>query len=477
MRRKSSDRYPGNKGKDQEKKNTGQHKLAINLLVVFIFAGATVLLGIGAGMKNIVEAPVFGQGVWIDDVDVSGWTREQAEATLCQTVEQEAQDVEIKLTFNDKEKTFNAQELGIKSNIHEIIDQAFEAEKDPDKSLVQNYETALEQKAGKRYYSDIETDKQTLGNSVEEFIGKNSVQATDASTTFHKDTRRFTYTASKQGITADTASVIAELSERIQNKNFDALQVMGEIVYPKVSEEDLKENTVLIGSCETIATDNANRNTNIRLMCEAVNGLKLEPDQQLSINELVGQRTAEKGFKEAAAIADGKRLVNELGGGICQLSGTLYNAALRANMEIVERVHHSFPSEYLPIGLDATLNWDDKDLIIKNTSEYPIYISAELDGKIVRVNLYGQPLPDGTEIEIVNNILKETDPGDPDIIETDEIPAGTRQLIQKEHKGYDVEVYRNYYKDGKLEKKELISKDHFSAIKAEILQGTNKVIK
>ena len=71
-------------------------------------------------------------------------------------VEQEAQDVEIKLTFNDKEKTFNAQELGIKSNIHEIIDQAFEAEKDPDKSLVQNYETALEQKAGKRYYSDIE---------------------------------------------------------------------------------------------------------------------------------------------------------------------------------------------------------------------------------------------------------------------------------------------------------------------------------
>ena len=212
-------------------------------------------------------------------------------------------------------------------------------------------------------------------------------------------------------------------------------------------------------------------------MCEAVNGLKLEPDQQLSINELVGQRTAEKGFKEAAAIADGKRLVNELGGGICQLSGTLYNAALRANMEIVERVHHSFPSEYLPIGLDATLNWDDKDLIIKNTSEYPIYISAELDGKIVRVNLYGQPLPEGTEIEIVNNILKETDPGDPDIIETDEIPAGTRQLIQKEHKGYDVEVYRNYYKDGKLEKKELISKDHFSAIKAEILQGTNKVIK
>lgn len=108
MRRKPSDRYPGNKGKDQEKKNTGQHKLAINLLVVFIFAGATVLLGIGAGMKNIVEAPVFGQGVWIDDVDVSGWTREQAEATLCQTVEQEAQDVEIKLTFNDKEKTFNA---------------------------------------------------------------------------------------------------------------------------------------------------------------------------------------------------------------------------------------------------------------------------------------------------------------------------------------------------------------------------------
>ena len=81
-------------------------------------------------------------------------------------------------------------------------------------------------------------------------------------------------------------------------------------------------------------------------MCSAVNGLALAPGETLSLNELVGERTAEKGFLPAPAITDGKDLTDELGGGICQLTGTLYNAALLANMEIVERVHHSWPSDY-----------------------------------------------------------------------------------------------------------------------------------
>ncbi|MEG1158456.1 MAG: VanW family protein, partial [Christensenellaceae bacterium] len=172
-------------------------------------------------------------------------------------------------------------------------------------------------------------------------------------------------------------------------------------------------------------------------------------------------------------IADGKKLVNELGGGICQVAGTLYNAALLADMEIVERVHHSWPSNYLPIGQDATLNWDDKDLMIKNTSSYSMYIASEFYDQIVHVEIYGQPQDDDVQIIIKNKILEEIPVPKPEIISTNDLMAGQRVTKITGRKGYVVEVYREYVKDGKVIESEKISKDTFHEIKGVILEGTN----
>lgn len=143
-----------------------------------------------------------------------------------------------------------------------------------------------------------------------------------------------------------------------------------------------------LGFCETPHTNSENRNTNLRLVCEALDGHILQPGEEFSYNGVVGERTAEKGYKPAPAYS-GIATVNSIGGGVCQGSSTLYYAALVADLEIVERVNHGFRSSYIPIGLDATVSWNGPDLKFKNNTHFPIMIKAEVADGFMRMWLYG----------------------------------------------------------------------------------------
>lgn len=156
---------------------------------------------------------------------------------------------------------------------------------------------------------------------------------------------------------------------------------------PQMSDEDVWFRDVL-GSCMTPHTDNENRNENLRLACAALDGKILQPGEVLSYNDTLGKRTADRGYKPAPAYS-GTELVDEVGGGICQVSSTLYLSCLLAEMQIVYRQNHGFPVDYIPIGLDATVNWGTTDLKIKNSYEHPIKISAQVTDTHVIVRILG----------------------------------------------------------------------------------------
>ena len=143
-----------------------------------------------------------------------------------------------------------------------------------------------------------------------------------------------------------------------------------------------------LGYCETKHTDNENRNTNLRLACAAIDGLILQPGEEFSFNGTVGERTKEKGYMPAAAYS-GTRTVDSIGGGVCQVSSTLYNAALQADMEIVFRINHGYRSGYIGIGLDATVNWGGPDFQFRNNFHFPVMIKAEVSDGYVKVRLLG----------------------------------------------------------------------------------------
>ena len=149
----------------------------------------------------------------------------------------------------------------------------------------------------------------------------------------------------------------------------------------------------VLGSVSTNHTNDSNRNTNLRLACKAINGKIIRPGETFSYNQTLGQRTEAKGYKPAGAYMAGKT-VQTVGGGICQVSSTLYYACLKADLEIVERTAHGYTVSYMPYGMDATVSWGSLDYKFKNNTDYPIRIEASVSGGQVHVKLIGTDTKD-----------------------------------------------------------------------------------
>ena len=149
----------------------------------------------------------------------------------------------------------------------------------------------------------------------------------------------------------------------------------------------------VLGSVSTNHTNDSNRNTNLRLACKALNGLIIRPGETFSYNKALGERTTAKGYKPAGAYMAGKT-VETVGGGICQVSSTLYYACLKADLEIVERTAHGYTVSYMPLGMDATVSWGSLDYKFRNNTDYPIRIEAWVSGGQVHVKLIGTDTKD-----------------------------------------------------------------------------------
>ena len=149
----------------------------------------------------------------------------------------------------------------------------------------------------------------------------------------------------------------------------------------------------VLGSVSTNHTNDSNRNTNLRLACKAINGKLVRPGETFSYNQTLGKRTEKKGYKPAGAYMAGKT-VETVGGGICQVSSTLYYACLKADLQIVERTAHGYTVSYLPYGMDATVSWGSLDFKFKNNTDYPIRIKASVSGGQVHVKLIGTDTKD-----------------------------------------------------------------------------------
>lgn len=159
---------------------------------------------------------------------------------------------------------------------------------------------------------------------------------------------------------------------------YDPPEILGEAAY----FQDV------LGEYETRHTDNENRNTNLRLMCQALDGVVVEPGEEFSFNGTVGERTKEKGYLPAPAYS-GNRLVNSYGGGVCQGATTLYNCVLLADLEVTCRASHGAKVGYVPAGLDASVNWGTTDFRFRNNFHFPVKLQAEVSDGYVKMKILG----------------------------------------------------------------------------------------
>ncbi|NLO49061.1 MAG: hypothetical protein GX111_12225 [Clostridiales bacterium] len=198
----------------------------------------------------------------------------------------------------------------------------------------------------------------------------------------------------------------------------------------------------------TQLTSNETRSKNIELASNALDGTVLYPGDEFCFNEVVGERTPEKGYGKAAAYLNGE-VVQETGGGICQVSSTIYYCVLYADLEVVYRTYHMYPSAYLPLGMDATVSWGGPDFKFKNNTEYPIKIHAWRDGYTCNVELYGTKLDDN--YVSMEYVVTEVIPPKTVYKENPNIAPGETKLDQYGSNGYKVNTYKYRYDgDGNL---------------------------
>ena len=181
---------------------------------------------------------------------------------------------------------------------------------------------------------------------------------------------------------------LAEARQQFQNLAYgESTLISLHYTDPEIADEDAYFQDVL-GHCETPHGDNENRNGNLRKACGMLDGLVLQPGQELSYNEALGPRTKELGWLPAPAYS-GTKLVDSPGGGSCQVSSTLYLASVYSELTIVERRNHGYPVSYIPLGMDATVSWGFADLKIRNDSPMPVKIQAEESDGYVRISILG----------------------------------------------------------------------------------------
>ncbi len=453
--------------------------MAVVIIVVFsAMAGSVFMAG-----ASLLSGEIFPEGTSVDGIDLGGSSYMEGYEVVAQKRRRELESVLIRLDYAGNRVEFTADELGLSYNIDAAMSGAYYLLPDGYDfmdTVVNNIETVIRPKPAAERSTVLAYDPSAIRKKVEAAVRPFDTEPVNAEikVAFNKEGAVFAYTDEIPGRRARADEAADAVLQYLTGGASPVIDVPYDVLEADVTVAKLSANSVLVSEFTTVLNDNENRNINIELMCEAVGGTVISPGETLSINALAGRRTEKKGYKPAPAIVDGN-IEDEIGGGICQLSGTLYNAALLADMEIVERKRHTYPSEYLPIGLDSTLNWDDKDLKIKNTTDYPVYVSAnpDIENMTVTVKLYGKPLPSGQSIEIHPQVVREIKPVGRTILFKSSLPPGERKTVQKAVNGYEVKVFRNYYLEGDLVNSELISHDSYNTREAVVWIGADEEIK
>lgn len=278
----------------------------------------------------------------------------------------------------------------------------------------------------------------------------------------------FSVTVEKNGI--DFAIAIDKAKEIISNEELNEYTIPLKFTKPKIKVADLGEDIFgnTLSKFETkYDVTNTNRSTNLELALKKINGTILQPGEIFSFNKVLGERTLANGYKNAAIYSDGE-LEYGVGGGICQISSTLYNSVVFANLEIVERKNHSMTVNYVDIGRDATVSYGSIDFKFKNSRNYPIKIVATSKSGIATISIKGIMEENEYDVEIVTEILDKVDfKTKYETVNT--LISGAEFTKQTGKYGYKVETYKVLSKGGKEISKILLSTDTYKP-QVEIIQ-------
>ena len=416
--------------------------------------------------EKILYSDQIYPGIYIDNVYVGGMTREQAAEAVKKVNREIDASFDLVLSIGNENWHVNSERVPITRNITETVEKAWAVGRSNTENL-SDEATPLEERI--RNVSALQDDPmyletrqdydhkalRTMVEGIVNYVNRDPVNSTVD--TFNFSTKTFTFTEDKPGARLDADALYEKLCSMLDSGiTRETVRVVPEKVLAEMTKAELMNRFGLISAYTTTTTKDKNRNSNIELSAKAINGKTVLPGEIFSFNGATGERTAEKGYKEAPAIAGGQSK-DEVGGGVCQTSSTLFNAVVRADLEIIERNPHAWPSSYIEKGFDATVNYPGLDMRFRNNTEWPIFIIAGYSDRKITVNIYGYSLGKDVRIDLESKLIKTIPKpsGVNHVINTDLAPGESKKTVSA-REGYVVETWKIWYRGNQEEKRELL---------------------
>ncbi|UNC91878.1 VanW family protein [Candidatus Contubernalis alkaliaceticus] len=369
---------------------------------------------------------------------------------------------EVLFKYPKEVEKYSLETLGIIPDYQCLSDRALQIgrEGNINENIVKRLEVLRE---GKDISLCFIVNEQKIDSILQELSGKIKIEAKDADFDIKGD--EISIIPGENGIELDNEKskecFYHALKELREVKAPIEFSIMCKEVEPELTTETLEEtgiNQMLVNFHTVFSQNDQNRNQNIKLASGFINLYMMAPGEVFSFNQVVGNATAERGFKEAPIIVGGQ-FVQGVGGGICQVSSTLYNAALLSNMEIIERTNHGRAVGYLPLGRDATIAYDYLDLKFKNSHSHHILISSRVEDNKLVIRIFGNPVSE-QRVEIKTTDVVRIEPE----IKTEvnnQLKSGEKKIVQSGSPGYRVTVWRIVYIGEEEVNRERLSRDYY----------------
>ena len=424
-------------------------RINIALAAAAVLLLAAVLIkscgGNSSSQELLANTDTFYAGIYIEDIDVGGLTKEEAKKKILAKLE-DSNPWTMQVIYGDR--SYQVEDI-VSENLDEILDGAFmlgRTGEDKDrlnviKQMKKDHISCTVDKA----YEEAELDA-VVKKAAEAF--NTSMENADL-TGYDSEKKEFLYSEGVTGYELDQEALKKEIAAAIDERRYNAsIEAVMNVVEPQMDRAEVKEKVQLIGRFTTTTTNNSDRNENIRLASGAINQIVIKPGETFSMNETTGERTLARGYKPAGTIVNGK-LVEEPGGGVCQVSTTLYNAVVMAGLKTTERFSHSLEPSYVTPGEDAMVSFPSADLKFENNGTSSIVILFEFYNNQLTASIYGIPvLEEGVTVEMYSETEQILSMPEPEYIEDETLGYGEEVVVTKGRDGNKVVTYLITKKDG-----------------------------
>lgn len=433
----------------QKGKSKGNKKrvwLICGISLAIILLGVLIVYFVMRSAVNKVATDIIWDNIYVETVELSGMDEKEARKAL-ETMADDYKALEVKLVAEEAEKTVHLEEIGLKiDNAEEIIKKALAYGKKG--NVLSRYQKlkGLEDKSlvfEPIFSVNEKLMKEVITASFSELEGA----AVDA--TIKRVDGQFVITDGKAGVKVDMRASIDAIKKHFDKDweyhGVETIELVTTVDEPDVTKEQLQQVKDLLGTFSTSFNNRNSRGKNINNAATRINGTVLLPGEEMSASDAMGSRNAENGYLEAGSYLNGTT-VQTYGGGVCQVSSTLYNAVLLADLEITERHPHSMLVDYVNPSMDAAISEGSKDLKFKNNTDAPIYVEGYTTGGKLVFTIYGKKANPNRVVSYVHEVISTKDPGMKFVATGD--PIGTIKKAVSKHTGMKAKLWKVVTENG-----------------------------